>query len=135
MSDYDELLQSASQAMCEQRFRDADEILQRALAKVSEQYDKELILQALVHLYSHPYNEDFEKAASYMRQRESLDPSAATALSAAYFELYTRGDHDAAKRWGETAVFRAHEERGWSTLFSATALLGVVAATKGDSAS
>ena len=133
MNDFGKSLELASRAMCDGKFREADDVLQEALADANDSEDKNMILQSLVHLYSHPLNEDFDKAESYMKQRESLNPSGATALSYAYFESYTRQDQDAAQRWAKTAIVRASDEHDSSTLYSAAAIVGITAANKGDS--
>lgn len=132
MMDLDSIIRRATQAMCEQNFRDADAILQRGLQSCNDPEEREIVLQHLVHLYEHPLNENLDKAQVYMSERESLHPSARTALANAYFQLHSKRDNQAARNWAETASRRALEEHDLSTLYSASALGGLLAAGDGD---
>jgi ATP/maltotriose-dependent transcriptional regulator MalT len=132
MTDLNSLIQSATRAMCEQRFVEADAILKEGLKECSEAEEREIILQHLVHVYEHPLNQDLGKAELYMSEREALRPSAYSALANAYFQLYSRRDSHAARTWAETASRRALEEHDLSTLYSASALAGLLAAGEGD---
>jgi hypothetical protein len=132
MTDIDTVIQAATRAMCEKRFNEASEVLCKALETSSDLDEKGIILQHLVHLYEIPFNLNLEKAQSYAAQRESLDPSAPTALANAYFHLYSAHDDHAAREWSETSLRRALQEHDQSTLYSATALTGLLAARHGD---
>jgi len=132
MTDVDDIIRRATQAMCDQNFAQAEEILQTGLQSFNDPEDHQIILQHLAHLYEHPLNEDLEKADVYLSQRETLYPSASTALACAYFLLYSRRDNQAARQWACTAVRRAIEESDLSTIYSASALGGLIAAQDGD---
>lgn len=134
MRDLDSIIQLATRAMCEQDFANADAILQRGLESCKDPEEREIILQHLVHLYEHPLNENLDKAQFYMSERESLHPSAYTALANAYFQLHSKRDGHAGRSWAETATRRALEEHDWSTLYSASAVGGLLAARDGDEA-
>lgn len=132
MMDLDNIIQLATWAMCEQDFGNADAILQRGLESCNDLEEKEIILQHLVHLYEHPLNENLDKAQFYMSERESLHPSAYSALANAYFQLHSRRDSNAARNWAEIALRRALEEHDLGTLYSANAVGGLIAANAGD---
>jgi hypothetical protein len=132
MTNLDSIIQLATQAMCEQNFGDADAVLQRGLQSCDDLEEREIILQHLVHLYEHPLNENLDKAQAYMSERESLHPSAYTALANAYFQLHSKRDSHAARNWAEIASRRALEEHDLSTLYSASAVGGRLAARDGD---
>lgn len=135
MRDLDSTIQAATRALCAQDFGKASEILQQGLESCKDLDEREIILQHLAHLYEHPLNENLDKAQFYMSERESLHPSAYTALANAYFQLHSKRDGHAARRWAETAAQRALEEHDWSTLYSASAVGGLLAASDGDEAS
>jgi hypothetical protein len=118
--------------MCGKRFNEASEVLCQALETCSDLDQKGIILQHLVHLYEIPSNLNLEKARSYAAQRETLDPSAHTALANAYFHLYSAHDDKAARQWSETSSRRALQEHNHGILYSATALTGLLAARHGD---
>ncbi len=67
-----------------------------------------------------------------MSARESLNPSAYAALANAHFQLYSKRDVHAARNWAGTASRRALEEDDFFTLYSAIAIVGLVAAGEGD---
>ena len=126
------VLTLASQAMCEGRFDEADRELNTALLTCSDKDESDLLLQQLVHLYSHPQNKNLAKAQMYMDRRETDQPSAHVALSQSYFQLYTQANFSAAQHWAEVAIQRAEMEKEWSVLFSANAVCGLAAKQAGD---
>jgi hypothetical protein len=128
MTRIEENVQSASRAMCAGLFREADEILQTSLQESRDKTEKLLVLQSLVHLYSHPGNQDFSRAKQYIASRESLDPSASTALSNANFFLYIAGTSDEARHWADLACSRARTADDFTTLYSSIAMSGLIAA-------
>ena len=132
MTDIDTVIKAATQAMCEKRFKEAGETLCQALETCSDLDQREIILQQLVHLYENPLNQNLEKAQSYMAQRETLNPSAYAALANAYFHLHSAHDDLAARQWSETSSRRAVREHDQGTLYSSTALTGLLAARQGD---
>lgn len=132
MIDIDRILTSASQAMCEGRFEEADRELNAALLTCSDKDESDLLLQQLGHLYSHAQNKDLAKAQMYMDWRETNQPSAHVAMSQSYFQFYTRADFPVAQRWAEVAIQRAETEKEWGVLFSANVIRGLAAKHAGD---
>jgi len=130
--DIDRVLTLASQAMCEGRFDEADRELNAALLACSEGDESDLLLQQLMHLYSHPQNKNLAKAQMYMDRWETSQPSAHVAMSQSYFQLYTRTDFLTAQYWAEVAIQRAEMEKEWSVLFSANIVRGLAAERIGD---
>jgi hypothetical protein len=134
MVDVDGVLTHASQAMCDGRFDEAHRELDKALVASVEADESDLLLQHLVHLYSHPQNQDLAKAQMYMDLREKNQPSAHVALSQSYFQFYTQRHFAQAQRWAEVAIQRAETQREWGVLFSANALRGLAAKHTCDTA-
>jgi hypothetical protein len=134
MMDIESVIKFASMAMCEGRFDEAGQSLNAALLTCTNENDPDLILQQLMHLYSHPQNRNLAKAQSYMDKREARQPSAHIALSQSYFQLYIQADHHAARRWAEIAIKRAQIEEDWCTLYSANGVAGFVAGNTDDRA-
>jgi len=128
MSDLESTLQNALAAVRGGRFDEADQSLSASLLTYTDPDERDLILQQLQQLNSHPQNRNIEMAQAFMNMREAQQPLAHVALSQAYFQLHIRSDLRAAQHWAEKAKERAQAEEDWCTLYSASAVIGIVAA-------
>lgn len=132
MSGIEKILEDVSAAMHDGQFGKAEQTLQASLLNCKEESEIDLLLQGLMHLFSHTQNLNIEKAQGYMDIRELRQPMAHIALSQAYFQLHIRSDLHAARDWADKAIARSQTEEDWCTLYSACAVCGLIAANTDD---
>jgi hypothetical protein len=111
-------------------FFEAETLLAECLKKPWSKQNQVVLFQQLMHV--HTASGDLAKAQLAMDAREDLDPSASTALSNAYFQLYGRGEPHVAQSCVRLAIKRASDDDDPFTLYCAHCLAGLLAAREED---
>lgn len=131
MDDLWEVISQSSEMMDAREFDQAEKLLNDRLGESRSKEDQFFLLQQLQFVRVAAGN--LSEAQSAMDAREAMDPSGATALSNAYFQLYSKGETQTTQSWVLVAIQRANAERDTATLYSAHSLAGLLAARVGDS--
>jgi hypothetical protein len=131
MDDLWKVIRQSSEMMYAREFGQAEKLLNDRLGESRSKEDQFFLLQQLQFVRVAAGN--LPKAQRAMDAREAMDPSGATALSNAYFHLYSKGETQTTQSWVLVAIQRANAERDTATLYSAHSLAGLLAARVGDS--
>jgi hypothetical protein len=130
MDDLSDLVMRSSKLITANDFSAAEALLAASLKEPWSKDEQVILLQQLMHV--HTASGDLGRAQLVTEDRERLDPSAPTALSNAYFQLYGKGNSQVARVWVRLAIQRAANEDDPFTLYNAHCLAGLLAVRAED---
>ncbi|MGB8769731.1 MAG: hypothetical protein WCC92_08955 [Candidatus Korobacteraceae bacterium] len=125
-------IEGARAARRRRDFPEAERILNDALHVTPDSELREELLRQLFYLYFSPVYEDLAKSEWCLSEIEKLKPSAQNAVEWALFMMNCRRNPAEAAKWAELAVRRAEDEETPEILYSAAALVGLLAAKRND---